>query len=502
MDVKGLQAGARPRRALGWMMVALIGVLAAAGCSVPGASKAGGAPEVAANGTVTLTFASADPLPVDITFATLVAHDSAGHLKLRDVYYNARSTTVDQTIAAALLAGKLDVGDVGSRAWESLGVAAFRAYQDPFLVTSSELLDKASTGPVAAVLLASLKPAKITGLAIVPDSIRYLYSTRPLTTLAQFQGAKIRINESATTSEVIEALEATPVTDVAGGPAAVQALRDGALTAIEADPVNAMENSYVSVAPYVVVNAPLFAKTTTFAASSAVLARLPAADAVWLREAAQEAAATVAGSTVSDRVMWASMCGQGLNPLAVTPGQLSALQVAEAGTYADLASDQQTSLALDRIGGLATRTPRMDSWATCHRAGLAASPTQVLDGTYGVTMTQADVVASGDCTDCGNAGTYTLAIHDGRYAIYHPVEIDANPDEPSVSDQEGWRPDDPVEVGTISVTGNRATFVPETSQQNGSVPTVYTFELFRGLLSWHLLSGAGWDTNRPWRRLS
>ncbi len=500
MDAKGLQAGAGRRSALGWMMVvAFIAVLAAAGCSVPGTSKAGGAPEVAANGTVTLTFASADPLPVDTAFATLVAHDSAGHLKLREVYYNARSTSVDQTIAAALQARKLDVGDVGSRAWESLGVEAFRAYQDPFLVTSSELLDKASTGPVAADLLASLKPTNITGLAIVPDSVRYLYSTRPLTTLAQFQGAKIRINESATTSEVIEALGATPVTDVATGPAAVRALRDGALTAIEADPVNA--SGYVSVAPYVLVNAPLFAKTTTFAASSAVLARLPAADAGWLREAAQQAAATVAGSTVSDRVMWATICGQGLNPLAVTPGQLSALQDAEAGTYADLASDQQTSLAIDRIGGMATRTPRMDSWATCRRAGLASSPTQVLDGTYGVTMTQDDVVASGDCTDCGNAGTYTLAIHDGRYAIYHPVQIDANPDEHSVSDQQGWRPDDPVEVGTIAVTGNKATFVPETNQENGSVPTVYTFELFRGLLSWHLVSGAGWDTNRPWRRL-
>jgi hypothetical protein len=34
------------------------------------------------------------------------------------------------------------------------------------------------------------------------------------------------------------------------------------------------------------VNAPLFAKTTTFAASSAVLAKLPAQDAGWLRQAA------------------------------------------------------------------------------------------------------------------------------------------------------------------------------------------------------------------------
>lgn len=458
-------------------------------------------PLLAPNGTITLTFASADPLPVDTTFATLVDQDSGGHLRLRTVSYNARSVSVDQTIAADLQKGKLDVADVGSRAWESLGVLAFRAYQDPFLVTSRELLDAAVTGPVAAGLLATLKPAGITGLAIAPDSIRYLYSTRPLTTPAQFLGAKIRINDSATTSEVLTALGATPVTDIISGPTAVQALRDGALTAIESNPVNAMENGYVQVAPYVVVNAPLFAKTDTFAVNSAQLARLPASDADWLQQAAQQAAATEATSA-TDRAMWATLCGEGLKPLALTGQQLTALQNAEAPTYADLAADMQTTLAIDRIGGLATSEPRMDAWATCRGVGIAASPTEVLDGSYGVTITQADVVASGDCTDCGNAGTYRLVIHDGRYALYHPVQIDANSAEPSVSFFDGWGPEDPVEVGTITITGNRATLVPEVNQQNGSVPTVYTFDLFRGLLTWHLLSGTGFDTTRPWRKLS
>jgi len=453
------------------------------------------------HGTTTLTFASAEPLPVDTTFATLVDQDSGGHLRLRMVHYDSGSTSVDLTIAADLQKGKLDVGDVGSRAWEILGVTAFRAYQAPFLVTSRELLDEAVTGRLASGLLATLKPARVTGLAIVPDSIRYLYSTRPLTTLAQFSGAKIRINLSATTSDVLTTLGATPVTDVASGPAAVQALRNGTLTAVESNPQNAMLNGYVRVAPYVVVNAPLFAKTTTFAASTAVLAKLPARDAGWLRQAAQQAAATQATGT-TDRVRWASACSQGLKPLAVTQQQFTALHAAEAATYAGLAADQQTTLPIDRIGSLAIKEPRMDDWATCHGVGVGISPTRVLDGTYGVTVTQAEVVASGDCADCGNAGTFTMAIHDGRYALYHPVSLHNNPDEPSVSFFLGWRPDDPAEVGTISITGNRATMVPEVNQQNGSVPTVYRFDLFRGLLTWRALTGIGVDTAGPWRRLS
>jgi TRAP-type C4-dicarboxylate transport system substrate-binding protein len=491
-----LRAGIGSRPARRCAALATVAVLLAAGCAARGTSKSGGAPEAVAGAVISLTFASADPLPVDSAFATLVGRDSGGHLKLRTIAYNARSTSIDQTIAAGLQKGEVDVGDVGSRAWESLGVLAFRAYQDPFLVTSRELLDLATTGPVAAGLLATLRPAGITGLAIAPDSIRYLYSTRPLTTPAQFAGARIRINDSATTSEVITALGATPVTSVATGPPAVQALRDGALTAIESSPVNATENGYVQAAPYVLVNAPLFAKTTTFAASSAVLAKLPARDARWLRQAAQQAAATEV-SDATDQTQWGSACGEGLKPLAVSDRGLGALQAAETGTYAYLAADPQTALAIDRIGGLAATEPRMDPWATCHGVGVGGSPTSVLDGTYRDTVTPAEVAAAGQCTTCGNDGIFTLVIHDGRYALYHPNPPDAPPGE-----QAGWRPDDPVEVGTVAIAGNRLTQVPEVNQQNGSVPTVYTFELFRGLLTWHQLSGAGWDTSNPWHKLS
>ena len=165
--------------------VAALGALIAAGCTAAGASKSGGTPQ-APHGTTVLTLATANVLGVDSAFMSLVAKDSQGHLKLKMRPYDSYATNVDQKIAADLKSGKVAIGDLGSRAWESLGVEAFRAYQDPFLVTSRGMLDKAVTGPLAAGLLATLRPAKITGLAIVPDSIRYVFSTRPLTTPQQF----------------------------------------------------------------------------------------------------------------------------------------------------------------------------------------------------------------------------------------------------------------------------------------------------------------------------
>ncbi len=505
MDDGRLGAGTHYRVRRGWVALAALVAVLAAGCAAAGTSKSGGLPEAPVHGTVTLTFASGDVLPVDSTFMALVAKDSGGHLKLRLLADNGRSTAIDQTLAQALLSGRLDVADIGSRAWESFGAEAFRAYQTPFLITSRELLDQAATGRVESELLASLKPLGITGLAIVPLSIRYIFSTRPLTTLDQFAGAKIRINVSQTSSLVIDALGATSVTSVATGPAAVAALRDGALTGIESDPFTAAENGYVSVAPYVVVNAPLFGRTTTFAVNSKVLAGLPEADAGWLREAAQQAASTDAfGET--DQAAWASACGAGLRPLAITQQQFTALHNAEAIVYAGLSSDQLTALVMDQIGGMAVTEPRMDGWATCGNVGVSASsPTRQLDGTYSQTVTEAEDIASGDpCPHCGNAGTYRLVIDDGRYALYHPVSIDdTDTGNAANAFQSIWRPTDPAEVGTISIAGDQLTYVPEVGQQWGSEPGTYTFVLYRGVLTLHLVAG-GDDFNDfvPWRQAS
>jgi TRAP-type C4-dicarboxylate transport system substrate-binding protein len=453
----------RPRTAV----VVLAGLLIA-GCNAAGASKPGGPTQTVSAGPITLTFAGDGPVTADIAFATALTKDSGGQLKLRDISYDEQSPNVDQQIASDLAKGKLDVGDVGSRAWESLGDTSFQAYQEPFLITSRELLDQAVTGPIATGLLSSLKSVDVSGLAIVPVGIRYLYSTRPLTTRAQFSGAKIAINVSATTTKIINELGGTPVTNVDGGPAAVQALRSGAITAIESDPQSALVNGYVKVAPYVLVNPALFAKTSTFAASSARLAKLSQQQLGWLREAAQQAAASVANSS-DDQTAWAAECGEGLKPLTVTQRQRNALIATQNGNYAAIAVNAPTTLAIGRIGAIAMRTPQMDSWATCRGVGVpTVSPTKVLDGTY---------------RDVGNSGPQQLTIANSLYTLSPPAT-----------------PNSPNEIGSISISGDRVLQVPWLNQEYGSVPTTYTFELFRGQLTWQQLSGDGWALG-PWKKV-
>ena len=458
------------RRCGRWAALAVISALLVAGCTGPGAGKAGGAPAAAPTGTITLTFASADLRPVDTTFANLVNQDSGGHLRLRTVSYDSNSASVDQTIAADLKKGKLDVADVGSRAWESLGISAFRAYQDPFLITSRELLDAAVTGTVATGLLATLKPAGITGLAIAPDSIRYLYSTRPLTTPAQFNGAKIRINDSATTSEVLTALGATPVTGLASGPPAVQALRDGTLTAIESNPVNAMQNGYVrSRRTWWSTRRCSPRPSRSRSTPRSWPGCLPAMPAGCGRPPSRRPPPRRASA--ADRTMWGTLCGQGLKPLALTAA--AAHRPAECrGPHLR----QSRRRRADHPGDRPDRRPGHHRAPDGCLGHLPRRPGSLPHRPRSWTAPTASRLPRPRWSPPGTAPTAATPAPSGW-----PFRTDGTrstircrsitiPTSPAVNFQKEWRPEDPVEVGTISITGNQATFVPEVNQQNGSAP--------------------------------
>jgi len=113
--------------------VATIGValaLAMAGCSAasgtPG-DKAGGS-----TSTVTLVMGVTDPqgrptTPTIEFFANQVAELSAGSIRL-DISWDAGGETTDpeQTIARRVKSGALDLGWIGSRAWDTEGVTSRR----------------------------------------------------------------------------------------------------------------------------------------------------------------------------------------------------------------------------------------------------------------------------------------------------------------------------------------------------------------------------------------
>jgi TRAP-type C4-dicarboxylate transport system substrate-binding protein len=486
-----------PRRPT--ILAALLPCLAAvlAGCSLGGgSSKSGGSPAErgSATRTITLRFASADSGAVARTFASELARLSGGRLRAVAVRYDDLATDVDQQIARDVAGGRLDFADVAARAWESLGATGLRAFQSPFLITSDALLDRVvADHRIARPLLQSLAPLRVTGLALTPRGVRYVFAVdRQLDRPDAFKGARIRVNESPTTEDMLSELGAHPTTSVRSGRDVVAALRDGSLDAVEASMRLATASRYLPEAPH--QSPPLYAKVTTLVANSERLEHLGSAAAAWIREAAARASA--AERAQDDRNSWVAACASGLTVAKTTPAQLDALQAAVVDTHTNLDADPTAALAIDRIGLLATQTPRVDPWAHCTGEAATSSRTKDIDGTYEVTITQADLDRTG--TEPGNDGPYRLHIGDGRYALLHMV--------PDPTWPPGWDFNrDPVDVGTVLVQRDRAQFRNEKSILVGTAgATIYRFELFRDRLRWRYVSGTEdfvvWS-GRPWRKV-
>jgi TRAP-type C4-dicarboxylate transport system substrate-binding protein len=476
--------------------VVLAGCLTAglAGCSLGGgSSKAGGPAATPAPPAhkVTVRFASADPGAAQAEFFAQLLRVSRGRVRAKLVRYDKDATDVDQRIARDLDAGRIDVADVGARAWESLGIVGPSAFQSPFLIGSDGLLDRATADPrIAKPILQSLSGLNVTGLALVPAGVRYLFSAkRPLDTPRAFAGARVRINASPTTEDMLRALRARPTTAVRSGPDVIAALRSGRLDAVEADVHTALTNGYLHDATHVA--SPIFAKVTTLAANADRLRALGPQVAGWMRLAAQRTGA--ARRAGDDRTSWAAACGAGVTAAPSAPTALDALQKSVLDVHATLDGDPTAALAIDRIGALAVHEPAADPWTRCGRAA-AASPTKVIDGRYEFEVSKADEARAG--ASPGNAGRYRVDFARGRYAVFH-----YGPPDPVWP---GWDfSRDPVEVGDVVLHGNLAAMRPETSIAAGSEPRIYRLELFRDRLQWRYVSGMEdfLMSTHPWRRV-
>lgn len=477
-------------------LAALFAVLAAsvAGCSLGGgSSKSGGSPaKVAPSRTVTLRFGTGDPGPTQTEFFQQLAHASGGRLRAMSVAYDKDATDVDQRVARDLASGRLDIADIAARAWESVGVTGFRAFQSPFLLTSDALLDRATSDlRVTDSLLRSLAPLHITGLALVPVGVRYAFSVkRPLDTPAAFAYARIRINQSPTTESILRSLGARPTTTVRSGRDVINALTNGGIDAVEADIRTASVNGYIAVAPH--MSPPLFAKVTTLVANSARLNALGPDAARWIRIAAQRTAAIQRAR--ENRTSWAAACAVGLRPVRPSPSQLDALQHAELNVHAALDVDSTAALAIDRIGLMTLHQHITDPWAHCDHDKRTAPPANVINGTYNAKLTKAAAAQAGSD---GMESEFTVQIANGRYAIFNRGPAD--PEWPSWDFSR-----DPVEIGTVLIKRDQVLFRPATAIHAGSKPATFRFEIFRDRMRWHYVSGdAGAVFNLPisWRKV-
>jgi TRAP-type C4-dicarboxylate transport system substrate-binding protein len=435
-------------------LAALLVVAVAAGCGSArtlGPDKAGGT-----RGRAVLRIAVAyDPQQQSAAlvryFADQLRRLSAGKLHVRLVYGagGVDDPYAEVHVARLVEAGRFDLGWIGTDAWDELGVDSFQALQAPFLVTSYPLRDRV-VEELGAQMLAGLRSRHLVGIALIPGLLRHPGSTkRPLVSLHDFTGARIRSQPSRASDALYRALGATSVHVEGEGIGASIAFEhlDGHEVTFANPPVSSIITANVSFFPQVLT---LFAADRTYA-------RLSSEDRALVDAAARRTLAHVSGFPIRQELAYEGVLARwyckhtpGRVALA-SPRQLRALAAATRPVYRSLERDPLTRRLIGAIRRMKAALPAprpIAVPATClhprypRLAGPTRSPS-LLNGTYHWFLTKKAALAFGPpADDASNLGGYPayngVVLRNGR-----AVTIDGN---------------QPMS-GVYTVTGDHVTFV-------------------------------------------
>ena len=140
---------------------------------------------------------------------SLIEERSGGRLQIR-VFHSRQlgeeKETIEQTRAGAIDLNRTNVALIGSF------VPAMNVLAMPFLFRSIEHLQKVLDGPIGSEILGSFEAYGFVGLAFYDSGARSVYnSVRPIRSIADMKGLRLRVQQSELMSDMIKALGAEPV---------------------------------------------------------------------------------------------------------------------------------------------------------------------------------------------------------------------------------------------------------------------------------------------------
>ena len=286
-------------------------------------------------------------------FADQVGKLSNGRLTVK-VSWNVNNDVAhdwDQAAAKRVIDGDHELGIIPSRAFDLLGVTSLQALSVPMLITDDALADTVAGSKLTSTLLSGLDKVGLTGLGIVPESLRHPFDLRGggLVSPNQFVGATIRAPHSAATDLLFTTMGGTAVDD-------------------EPDPAaQAGQDSDYGRGPTGVSTGDVvwYPKFNVVVANSKVLAGLSATQRSWLRQAAEKTRVDAVTARPSDAQAAALWCGDGGTIVAAGPAGLAAFTAAVAPVRAQLASDPTTSKLIDGIQALKEESTPTPPVTTC-----------------------------------------------------------------------------------------------------------------------------------------
>jgi TRAP-type C4-dicarboxylate transport system substrate-binding protein len=409
-------------RVTAWLGAGLAVALAVTGCR-GAADKAGG--ELHAKPLV-LKFANYNFAPLELApFAAEVERRSHGSLRI--AFHNHwREGERDQEtkLIHDVQAGRADLGWVGSRAWDAVGVTSFDALHLPFLIDSYPLEQAVLQGPLPARMLRGLEPLGLVGVGILPGELRRVVGVRkPVVRAGDFRGLRWGTTQAQAAAETLRALGARPVPFLTLPSVRRFGGFDFPLTSFEG-------NAYDAQARFITANLAFWPRPLVVFMNRQVAARLTPAQRSLLRSAAEDTIPAAVGIIERrERQAQAALCGRGVvRFVRSTADDLAAIRSAVASVRgrAD-AETRDYASAIERTKR-SLDAPAQDL-PSCQPVSSAAGA--IPDGTYENTTTAADArrakVLAADMPPAKLPIRHRLVIR-GRHFALHSIGRDGTTD--------------------------------------------------------------------------
>jgi TRAP-type transport system periplasmic protein len=452
--------------------------VAAAACGGSGGDKAGGEGTSATKALV-LTLVEPDPDFGSGEFAEAVSDRSGGSIRI-EVETGRWSDEIDSEgrIVEDVRAGRADLAIVGARVWDTLGVDGFQALLAPFLVDSLDLERRVLESPLASRMLASVREARVVGIALLPGALRRSFGhTRALVGLRDYRGATIGVRPGDVEEATFRALGASTRPYVS--------LHPSFFAGAALHPWSIAENGYEGET--LVTNVAFWPRAETIVMNPKAFEGLTPAQRTILREAGR--AAVGRQVTRIERVeeeAVGAICAQELVSLATaSPADIVSLQDAVRPVYAALERDLATRALIAEIRKLddGSQSERL----RCPEAGASVAPE--LEGRWEATASREDLLA---------VGASPKEVREGRNALTLELE------------RERWIARSPdtgrVWTGAYSVSGDLIRLTLETCSHNPCTPGAtadHAWSVYRDTLSVTRLPGRRfwWQlTAKPFKR--
>jgi TRAP-type C4-dicarboxylate transport system substrate-binding protein len=409
------------------ILLVAAGTVVAACSSGSGSTKAGGSDE-----PVTLRIGTDDapgrPGADQIEeFARQVEELSDGLVRVQPVWQAAGEDIDDwdQQVARQVVNGDLDMGMIPARAWDTEGVTSLRALHAPFLVTSNDLAGEVVTSDLADDMLAGLDDVGVTGLALLPEGLRHIFSFGdPMVAPGDFAGTTIRAPRSDTTDLLFEALGAT-TDDPSGEPFG---------TAVESGAIAAAESSFTFAAGSLpalttaVGNLTFFPKVNSLVINTETFESLSDDQQETLRDAAERTLDWSITAVPGEAESAETFCANGGRIVVASDADLRDFTQAVEPAYAELEQDAATAAMIDEIRTLSEQVDGTETavvpcgTGNSDQATPEASPAEAAfpEGVYRTEIT-ADLLMDAGVdrpTAFSHAGVWTLTFDEGDLVVH------------------------------------------------------------------------------------